>query len=111
MFCLELGAHIMIALVLQIPFQHRLKWPGVYPYSMRRCSTSQFQYSDRHLLLKITGASTLAMPTTPHPRNSTKLRVTVLQQDSLKMAACIFCKIIKGKSLFLSALLGFINDQ
>jgi hypothetical protein len=53
----------------------------------------------------------LAMPTTPHPRNSTKLRVTVLQQDSLKMAACIFCKIIKGKGLFLSALLGFINDQ
>jgi hypothetical protein len=66
MFCLELGAHIMIAsviflttcfLILQIPFQ-QIEMARCVPLSMRRCSTSQFQYSDRHLLLKITGAST-----------------------------------------------------
>ena len=56
-------------LILQFLSSIDLKWPGVYLLSMRRCSTSQFQYSDRHSLLKITGASTpgnAKNPTSPH---------------------------------------------
>ena len=48
--------YIFLSLANSLPAE--IEMARCVPLSMRRCSTSQFQYSDRYLLLKITGAST-----------------------------------------------------